>query len=147
MGHGPSARLTDSTICRSGKDPLREITLDKRYQSAYIRDMNEATTTITRDEAIRRIRTALKARTGRTWSVTGGRGTAWGWIRISAPPARLVGGAMADDDRALLALTLGKPDGIPAQGESIPASAAYYREYVDRAEGRPPTVTGTPYWD
>jgi hypothetical protein len=43
-----------------------------------------------RDEAIKRIRTALKARSGKTWSVTGGRGTAWGWITVQAPPARRV---------------------------------------------------------
>ena len=41
-----------------------------------------------RSEAIERIRKALKRRSGKTWSVTGGRGTAWGWIHVSAPPAR-----------------------------------------------------------
>ncbi len=44
--------------------------------------------TIDRDEAIARIRTALKRRSGKAWSVTGGRGTAWGWITVEAPPAR-----------------------------------------------------------
>lgn len=42
-----------------------------------------------RNEAIAAIRTALKARSGKAWSVTGGRGTAWGWITISVPPSRL----------------------------------------------------------
>ena len=42
-----------------------------------------------RDEAIARIRTALRRRSGVAWSVKGGRGTAWGWLRISAPPSRL----------------------------------------------------------
>src|SRR5919106_1076456 len=41
-----------------------------------------------RDEAIRQIRAALRRRSGRAWSVTGGRGTAWGWITITAPRAR-----------------------------------------------------------
>jgi hypothetical protein len=41
-----------------------------------------------RDEAIKRIRAALKRRSGKAWSVTGDRGTAWGWIKIDAPPAR-----------------------------------------------------------
>jgi hypothetical protein len=41
-----------------------------------------------RDEAIKRIKSALKRRSGKSWSVTGGRGTAWGWISISAPPKR-----------------------------------------------------------
>jgi hypothetical protein len=113
-----------------------------------------------RDATIARIRKALKERTGRTWSVKGGRGTAWGWIRISAPPARLVCGDgcgvgcthgryyMSDDDMALLALALGKAErGVHFQGESIPASSDYRREYIDRAEGRTPETTGTPYWD
>jgi hypothetical protein len=43
---------------------------------------------ISRNEAIKAIRAALKRRTGKTWSVTGGRGSAWGWIRIDAPPKR-----------------------------------------------------------
>lgn len=41
-----------------------------------------------RDEAIREIKRALEKRSGKRWSVTGGRGTAWGWITIDAPPAR-----------------------------------------------------------
>ncbi len=39
-----------------------------------------------RNEAIRRIRAALKRRTGKQWSVTGDRGTAWGWINVDVPP-------------------------------------------------------------
>jgi hypothetical protein len=42
-----------------------------------------------RDVAIKRIREALKRRSGKAWSVKGDRGTAWGWIHISCPPARL----------------------------------------------------------
>lgn len=45
---------------------------------------------IDRDEAIKRVRAALKRKTGKTWSVTGGRGTAWGWITVEAPPKRRV---------------------------------------------------------
>lgn len=41
-----------------------------------------------RDVAIKRIKTALKKRSGKDWSVKGGRGTAWGWIKIDAPPRR-----------------------------------------------------------
>ena len=41
-----------------------------------------------RDEAIRRIRTALKKRSGKAWSVKGGKGTAYCWLRIDAPPKR-----------------------------------------------------------
>jgi hypothetical protein len=50
--------------------------------------MSNAITSIDRDEAIKRIRAALKKRSGKQWSVTGGRGTAWGWIEIDAPPKR-----------------------------------------------------------
>ena len=125
---------------------------------------------MTRDEAISAIRTALKRRSGKAWSVTGGRGTGWGWIKINAPPARCTarhiltpgaldlpenylevdtgvpGGHMTPNDREELAALLGK-DRIYGQGESIPSSNNYYQEYVDRAEGKPPTVIGHPYWD
>jgi hypothetical protein len=43
---------------------------------------------IERNDAIKRIRKALKERSGKSWSVTGDHGTAWGWINIDAPPAR-----------------------------------------------------------
>jgi hypothetical protein len=116
-----------------------------------------------RNEAILAIRKALKARSGRTWSVRGGRGTAWGWIRIDTPPARTVcwpcadgrqdectcarsRGAMPAADRETLKALL-RLDRVHQQGISIPASSAYYREYVDRAEGREPAEIGTPYWD
>lgn len=42
-----------------------------------------------REAVIKRIRAALVKRSGKQWSVRGGRGTAYGWIRISAPKARL----------------------------------------------------------
>lgn len=103
---------------------------------------------ISRDEAIARIRAGLRKRTGRAWSVRGGRGTAWGWIRISSPPARRVDyGYMSELDRHALAKALGLDKPVHAQGESIPASSDYWWEYVDRAEGRAPRKIATPYWD
>src|SRR3712207_4334014 len=42
-----------------------------------------------RDAVCKRIKAALVKRSGKQWSVPGGRGTAYGWIRISAPKARL----------------------------------------------------------
>lgn len=103
--------------------------------------------TTDRNEAIAAIRSALRRRTGRAWSVTGGRGTSWGWIRIQAPPARRVGyGYLSDDDRAALAAALGL-DSVHQQGVSIPAAHDYRVEYVDRANGRPPSRIGEPYWD
>ena len=128
--------------------------------------------TITRNNAIAEIRAALRARSGKAWSVTGGRGTAWGWITIDAPPARrtlrhrLKAGALADrpedyeaydsgqpggsmtlPDRAELGALLGLEKPVHCQGESIPAGHDYWLEYVQRANGQTPTVKGVPYWD
>lgn len=100
-----------------------------------------------RNETIKKIRTALKRRSGKDWSVRGGHGTAWGWIKVSAPPRRMVGYRMSDEDRAELGRLLGFDRPADPQYESIPASSAYYAEYVDRAEGRVPAVCGTPHWD
>ena len=100
-----------------------------------------------RNVAIQRIRTALKQRSGRAWSVKGGTGTAWGWITVSAPPRRLVDGSMTEADRTELGelLGLGKP--CHHQGESIPGQTDFRVEYVDRAEGREPRRRGVPQWD
>ncbi len=125
-----------------------------------------------RDEAIRRIRTALKRRSGKTWSVTGGRGTAWGWLTIEAPPARRtwasrlktgaitdrpedyeeydtgkLGGFMSPSDRVELGRLFGLERPAHFQGVNVAASDDYYREYVDRAEGRTPAKVAQPYWD
>ena len=101
---------------------------------------------MTRDETIARIRTALRSRSGQTWSVRGGRGTAWGWITVTAPPARLTGcGGMSDDDRDALSDLFGET--VHHQGISIPAQRDYYAEYVARAEGRDPETVGVPAWD
>lgn len=126
-----------------------------------------------RKEAIDRIRTALKRRSGKTWSVTGGRGTAWGWLKIDAPPARrkwinvetgetdLQGfpvyrlehqpnakyGHMSPEDNRELTDLLGLDRDVHHQGVSIPASGDYWDEYIDRAEGRTPAKCGVPYWD
>lgn len=99
-----------------------------------------------RDDTIKRIRKALRQRTGKAWSVRGGRGTAWGWIDICSPPRRLVNGEMTEADRNLLADALGI-ERIHCQGESIPSSSGHYTEYVDRAEGREPRTFGKQYWD
>lgn len=99
-----------------------------------------------RDDAIKAIKTALKNRSRKSWSVTGGKGTAWGWIKIQAPPKRLDGSRMSDEDRADLASLLGLSS-VHGQGCMIAASSAHYREYVDRAEGREPAAIAEPYWD
>lgn len=128
-----------------------------------------------RNEAIARIRDALRRRSGKAWSVTGGRGTAWGWITIDAAPARRTwiwapregkgdcpppglenwqevdsgkpnSGHTGPADRAELAKLLGL-ESVHEQGVSVAAGNDYRREYVDRAEGHEPSVIGEPYWD
>ena len=96
-----------------------------------------------RNEAIRRIREGLKARSGKSWSVTGGRGTAWGWITIDVPPRREASRA---EELRELGVLLGNVT-IHSQGVSVAASNAHYTEYVDRAEGRTPKAIAQPYWD
>ena len=125
-----------------------------------------------RNETIKRIKAALKRRSGKAWSVTGGRGTAWGWITIDAPPARRTahsvlragaiydrpedyeerdtgepGGSMTETDQKELGELLGLKAPVHCQGESIPAGHDYWQEYIDRAEGRTPSKVGKPYWD
>ena len=140
---------------------------------------------MTRDEAIKAIRAGLRARSDKPWSVTGGRGTASGWLKITAPPRRLgcseacvmeptdcrdcgrnylepahpqhvcpshvcgdgcYTAYVTPTDRAALAALLGL-DSVHQQGVSIPDASDYYREYIDRAEGRTPSAVGSPYWD
>ena len=124
-----------------------------------------------RDNTIKQIRAALQRRSGKAWSVTGGRGTAYGWITINVPPAKRTwryelpagladipehyeerdagrsGGHMSPGDRTELAQLLGLSQPTHFQGESIPAGHDYYEEYMARAEGRTPTRYGKQYWD
>lgn len=102
----------------------------------------DTTEDLSRNTVTARIRAALRRRSGKRWSVTGGRGTAYGWITIDAAPSR----SMTEAERAELA-TLLALDTVYHQGVSILASSDYYREYIDRAEGRAPRVIGRPYWD
>lgn len=128
-----------------------------------------------RSATIKAIRSALKARSGKAWSVTGGRGTAYGWIKVEAPPARCTwtsvpkpdnvsrlpgienwdevdtnqpGGCMGPYDRELLGTLLGLGKPTHRQGESIPASTEYRRLYLARALfGTSGGLTASPYWD
>lgn len=120
---------------------------------------------LSREDAIKRIRNGLRARTGRSWSVTGGRGTSYSWLTIDAPPKRRTcdaDGAPAPEtrtrsgqvaerymcaaDREALARALAK-DWIHPQGESVPPGAGCREEYIDRAEGRPPSRECQRDWD
>lgn len=100
-----------------------------------------------RDTTITAIRRALRARSGKAWSVTGGRGTARSWITITAPPARRDEyDRMTEADAAELAGLLGL-DRVGPAGEDVPPGRDFRREYIDRAQGRTPTVYGVPTWD
>lgn len=102
-----------------------------------------------RTGAIKRIRQALKKRSGKAWSVKGGRGTAYGWIEIKSPPRRCTGdfNYMPDDECQELADLLGLSKPVHFQGEFIPAGSDYRMEYIERAEGRTPRIYGQQYWD
>lgn len=132
---------------------------------------DDTATYLDRDTTIRRIKAALKRRSGKSWSVTGGKGTAFGWVKIDAPPRARTWhfvetggrdehgnfnyeevndpsrpyGHMGPADRAELAELLGVD--AHYQGVSIPDGNDYRREYVDRSEGREPAEIGQPYWD
>lgn len=98
------------------------------------------------EEAVKRIREALRERSGKPWSVARLRGTASCWLRITAPPARRVAGMMTPGDRAELGVLLGLDRECSPTGESVPGQDDYHREYVDRAEGRTPSVLGEADW-
>ena len=100
-----------------------------------------------RDEAIARIRKALRERSGKAWSVTGGRGTAWGWITIESPPRRRVDGYMTAADCEELGRLFGLSRPAHFQGVSIPAASDYRQWYVEQAEGLVSTVRPEQYWD
>lgn len=92
---------------------------------------------IDRPEAIQRLKVALRERTGRTWSVSGNRGTAWGWIDVRAPKARQVGEFGYLDEADQLALgDIFKLMGGKAhyQGHSIAPDSRSWA--VAAAEGR-----------
>lgn len=62
-----------------------------------------------RTAVTRKMRQLLRERSGKAWSVRGGRGTGWGWLDISAPPARLVDGyKMTPEDQEELRALLGE---------------------------------------
>jgi hypothetical protein len=102
-----------------------------------------------RDDAIKALRRILKARSGKEWRITGGRGTAYGWITINAPKSRAADeyGGLTPADRAELAKLLDNDRPTHPQGESIPAGHDYRREYLDRAAGHRARVIGQQYWD
>lgn len=67
--------------------------------------------------------------------------------RLLAPRNGGGGYYLSREDGEELARLLGLPARVHPQDQSIPTGNDYYQEYVDRAEGRRPTVHGKPYWD
>ena len=128
---------------------------------------------IDRAEAIRRIKAGLESRSGKTWSVTGGKGTSYGWLKVNPPPKRCIyrlcnpegtdepadyrtgvwkptqaagRGDAGPDDLAELARLMGL-ESIHHQGLSIPSGNDFYYEHIDRAEGRTPAKIAERNWD
>ena len=94
----------------------------------------EASDRIDRNVYTKELRSILKKRTGRTWSVKGGTGTAWSWLDICAPPARLVDGyRMTPDDESLLAAVLGESH--IGQHYQIPPTGGYRAHVMARCVG------------
>src|SRR4051812_15651258 len=87
-----------------------------------------------RNDAIKLIRQSLRQRSGKAWSVRGDRGSAWGWIKVSSPPARCADqwGTMAEAECKELGELLGLSRPAHHQGVTIPDGSDYRREYVDR---------------
>lgn len=123
-----------------------------------------------RNQTIALLKELLKQRTGTSWSVRGGKGTAWGWIKIESMPARqtwrsrlkegamsnapenferydsgMPGGSMSPDDIAALSDALGKR--VHCQGESVAASTQHRLEVLQRAAGVQVTAKPEQYWD
>lgn len=105
--------------------------------------------TVQRDVAIARIKASLRQRSGRSWSVTGGTGTAWGWIRIkSMPKACGRFGEMTAADITELAGLLGVAESLVRGGFSIPASSDHRKQAIAlAATGTTLGLKAEQYWD
>lgn len=103
---------------------------------------------MTTKEAIAIIRQALRQRSGKSWSVSTGRGTDYGWITILSKPSRRVEcNHLSVFDRFELSQLLGFDQTVSRQGVFIPASDDYYNEYISRAKGMYLVKRAEPYWD
>jgi hypothetical protein len=88
------------------------------------------------DAACKVLRKLLRERTGRDWSVTRGRGTAYSWIRIHSPPKRRCKfGFLSIEDQILLTAALGSRPRVHEQGESIRTECGVRGSYVFRIAG------------
>lgn len=94
------------------------------------------------------LKKALKVATGRAWSVRGSRGTAYGWLNVSAPKDREEGpyGYTSEEDRVLLREAF-QTERIHHQGYMIPSSRGFYWQAAQAVTGRPITIHGVRDWD
>lgn len=98
---------------------------------------------IERNDAIARIRAALKAKTGKAWSVRGQAGTAWGWIDVlPMPKDQPFRWCMSKTQQRELAAAFGLAEPVHYQGLSIPPDER--AEYVVRAERDMPAQVYAP---
>lgn len=96
-------------------------------------------TSLDRADTIALIRESLKQRSGKTWSVTGGRGTGYGWITIQAPPARRVA-HLTNPDWDFRTAGPNRDGNIDANGNAphteIPADDSHGAYYMSEADCR-----------
>jgi hypothetical protein len=129
--------IDDVCHCRPGGDPPGHLCAhcqDHRHPSAERgTTMSDTDIDLSRDEVIKTIRAALRRRSGKSWSVRGGKGTGWGWIDIGSPAARCdEHGLMTDEEMAELSELLG----VEVHGHGV--GFTDWEQYIDRAEGRTP---------
>ena len=96
---------------------------------------------------VKRLRSALKARTGRSWSVKGSTGTSWCWIDVCAPPARKHDHRMTSEDESLLAAVMNERRGISGN-ISIPPTRGHRTAALAAALGIEPIIPKAEHaWD
>ncbi len=103
---------------------------------------------MTRADAIRRIKAALRTRTGRAWSVTGGRGTAYGWIHVASFEREFDGWQMTEEHRAILGRIFhrdGSP--VPCQYYSIDPGNQEYAVALAEGAADAQGLYRAPGWD
>ncbi len=77
-----------------------------------------------RSAVTRKMRQLLRKRSGKTWSVKGGRGTGWGWLTIAAPPSRMDNWRMTEEDQAELSILLDEK--AHCQGVSVSSDSWWH---------------------
>lgn len=133
------------------KNPSDEVkaTLKKLYEEAFGPRLNfPSGGYCPTPEFCKLMKTALKLRTGLIWRVTNARGTAYGWIRISAPSNRATDGDsdLSEMDQAVLSEIFNK-ERIHYQGHSLPSGGDYHQEAAQEVCCVTVTVRGSQYWD